>query len=555
MKLRPYQQSALKALTHHLQTEPTADRPLMVLPTAAGKTVVFAHLIQQLHREDPNRRFLILAHRQELISQAVNKLLEVWPEVPYGIMSASLRRFDDAPVLVASRDTIASEKRLKSLAGIYLTVIDEAHHVGPDGNTRYRKVLNSLLDKAADTRVLGVTATPYRMGQGYIYGDEDHHYFSKVAYEIKLPKLVQQNYLSRLSAFAVSKDAVINAREVKVKFKGGDYSEGELEKVALDDRLVLEIIEDWISKAYTKGRTASVFFCVSVLHAIKMAKTLKDLGVAAACVTGATPNDEREAILRRFNDGEIHALCNVGVLTEGWDAPRTDCIALLRPTKSLGLYVQMCGRGMRPFPGKENCLMLDYGENMIRHGCIDEAVPADEGFQHRIRICPECDAINAYVAKVCCECENVLKRHVSSSYTPLYKEPSVASKNKAGKGYILSDEKDGSVREPSKESISNVYARIHTSKQQNTYCQLVLETGDSFAHRMLPLMFEHPRMKYVTRNRWRRMTGQNPPSSSDEAVARVNQGALKHLTHMLITTEGQYNNVKAVYIDNRRIDL
>lgn len=131
----------------------------------------------------------------------------------------------------------------------------------------------------------------------------------------------------------------------------------------------------------------------------------------------------------------------------------------------------------------------------------------------------------------------------------------MASKNKAGKGYILSDEKDGSVREPSKESISNVYARIHTSKQQNTYCQLVLETGDSFAHRMLPLMFEHPRMKYVTRNRWRRMTGQNPPSSSDEAVARVNQGALKHLTHMLIATEGQYNNVKAVYIDNRRIDL
>ena len=358
--------------------------------------------------------------------------MEVWPEVPYGIMSASLRRFDDAPVLVASRDTIASEKRLKSLAGIYLTVIDEAHHVGPDGNTRYRKVLNSLLDKAADTRVLGVTATPYRMGQGYIYGNEDHHYFSNVAYEIKLPKLVQQNYLARLSAFAVAKEAVINAREVKVKFKGGDYSEGELEKVALDDRLVLEIIEDWISKAYTKGRTASVFFCVSVLHAIKMAKTLKDLGVAAACVTGATPNDEREAILRRFNDGEIHALCNVGVLTEGWDAPRTDCIALLRPTKSLGLYVQMCGRGMRPFPGKENCLMLDYGENMIRHGCIDEAVPADEGFQHRIRICPECDAINAYVAKVCCECENVLKRSVSSSYTPLYKEPSVASKNKAG---------------------------------------------------------------------------------------------------------------------------
>ena len=106
-----------------------------------------------------------------------------------------------------------------------------------------------------------------------------------------------------------------------------------------------------------------------------MTQYLKQYGIKAAVVTGETPSSERDEILADFESGKIHALCNVGVLTEGWDAPRTDCIALLRPTQSIGLYVQMCGRGMRIHDDKTNCLLLDYGENVARHGCLDEVEP------------------------------------------------------------------------------------------------------------------------------------------------------------------------------------
>ena len=114
----------------------------------------------------------------------------------------------------------------------------------------------------------------------------------------------------------------------------------------MEDQTMLAVIADWIDKAYSKGRLSTVFFCVTVAHANKMCMLLQNAGVEAAVITADTPGKERAEILEKFEDGVINALCNVAVLTEGWDAPRTDCIALLRPTKSLGLYVQICGRGM-----------------------------------------------------------------------------------------------------------------------------------------------------------------------------------------------------------------
>ena len=372
MELRNYQKKAL-AKAHCWFKEETTY-PLIVLPTGAGKTIVFTTLIKDLYLANPSKRFLILAHRQELISQAVDKLLNVWPDAPVGILAASLKQFNHtAPIVVASRDTLASKKRLEKSYPFDYIIIDEAHHVAPQMSTRYRKIIDHF-EEIGCPKILGVTATPYRMGQGYIYGMDDH-FFGGVAYKATIPDLIKQGYLSRLSSFKVNDNAVIDASKARVKFKGGDYRESDLEALAIVDETIYAIINDWIEKAYLKGRKSTVFFCVSVLHANKMALYLKDHGIKAACVTAETPMAEREYILHGFEEGTINALCNVAVLTEGWDAPRTDCIALLRPTKSLGLYVQICGRGMRPWPGKDDCLLLDYGGNMGRHGCIDTARP------------------------------------------------------------------------------------------------------------------------------------------------------------------------------------
>jgi len=407
LKLRYYQRNAIDALHSWFDTRPE-DPTLIALPTAAGKTIIFSHFIKEVFNKNPKARFLIMAHRKELVAQAENKLKSVWPDAPVGVLAAGMKRFQhNAQILVASRDTLASPKRLEKVGKFDYMIIDEAHNVPPSSLTRYKKIIDTLSERQA-MKVMGCTATPYRMGQGYIYGKRKDHFFKGLAYSVSIPELIQAGYLCRLSAFAVNDNAIIDASKVSLKFKNGDFREKELEDIAMVDETIIEVINDWIDNAYTKGRTASVFFCVSVLHATKMTQYLQQYNIKAELITGETPNDKRDQILRDFEDGKIHALCNVGVLTEGWDAPRTDCIALLRPTQSIGLYVQMCGRGMRLHDDKDNCLLLDYGENVARHGCLDEVEPGESlPGRYKPKICASCNAINSPSAKECIECGQV----------------------------------------------------------------------------------------------------------------------------------------------------
>ena len=554
MQLRYYQEESLAALLDYFQTKPIDSNPLLVLPTAAGKTIVFSHLIKELNGND--RRFMILAHRQELVSQAKDKLLNVWPDAPVGILAASLKSYDtEAPVLIASRDTLASSKRLDAVPGVDYIIVDEAHHIAPIKTTRYRKVLDAMREKKP-CRIVGVTATPYRMGQGYIYGDKLDHFFKDIAYQISIPQLVQDGYLSRLSAFAVKSQAVIDTKDVRLKFKGGDYREGDLEKVVLSEPLIMEIFNDWMDKAYLKGRSATVFFCVSVLHAEKMCLFLQQQGIKAEVVTGDTPTKDRERILKEFDSGVIHALCNVGVLTEGWDAPRTDCLALLRPTQSLGLYVQMCGRGMRPYPDKENCLMLDYGENMVRHGCLDEAVPQDERVDAKIKVCELCFGVSPTSFKECRECGEPFPEPQSFYFQPGKNAPSLAKQGTASAGFVLSDEKQGQ----NKEKISNVRrisAHPTTSKNGNFYCKVIFECENLFESYQLPLMFEHPKVNRFAKSRWKQITlDLFAPSTVKQAVELINtHGAFDHIDGIMTQKEGKYDNIKVMYSGERRIKL
>ena len=217
MKLRYYQEDAVDETLKWLDTQSTY--PLIVLPTGSGKTIVFTTIIKQLFERDPDCRILILAHRQELISQAKDKLLSVWPCAPCGILAAGLKEFDDvSPVVIASRDTLATPKRLENTTHFDYIIVDEAHHVGLEKASRYQKIFNHF--NAAQhyaPKIFGVTATPYRMGQGFIYGLGDE-FFGGVSYQIGIPQLIKDGYLCRLSAFKVNDKAVIDASTARVKF-------------------------------------------------------------------------------------------------------------------------------------------------------------------------------------------------------------------------------------------------------------------------------------------------------------------------------------------------
>ena len=556
MKLRYYQEEAVDETLKWLDTQPTY--PLIVLPTGSGKTIVFTTIIKQLFERDPDCRILILAHRQELISQAKDKLLSVWSSAPCGILAAGLKEFDDvSPVVIASRDTLATPKRLENTTHFDYIIVDEAHHVGLEKASRYQKIFNHF--NAAQhyaPKIFGVTATPYRMGQGFIYGLGDE-FFGGVSYQIGIPRLIKDGYLCRLSAFKVNDKAVIDASTARVKFKGGDYRESDLEKLAMEDQVMLAIIADWIDKAYSKGRLSTVFFCVTVAHANKMCLLLQNAGIEAAVVTANTPNDERADILERFENGVIHALCNVAVLTEGWDAPRTDCIALLRPTKSLGLYVQICGRGMRTWGDKKDCLLLDYGENMNRHGCIDKARPNTKPDEEpKIWICAEitpagqpCLAINDWIDKKCIECGADKPK---MGYAPPRGEPDIAKERVAAEGSVLSDETDLNIKEFEKiKEVEFARAEKKKSKSGNEYLNVTFKLVNEYWPQSMPFMIGmNGPAGIIAKKKWKACAanGTPVPYTIERGEELINdEGCFDHIKRITVRKEGRYWNVVSVY--------
>lgn len=543
MKLRYYQRDAIDSLHHWFANRPAEDHALIVLPTAAGKTIIFSHFIKEILAKNPTARFLVMAHRKELVEQAETKLKTVWPDAPVGVLAAGMKRFEiDSQILIASRDTLASPKRLDAVGSFDYMIIDEAHNVPPSSHTRYKKIITTLSDRNP-MKVMGCTATPYRMGQGYIYGNRKDHFFKGLAYSVSIPELIRNGFLCRLSAYAVNEDAIIDAGAVALKFKNGDFKESELEKIAMVDDTILQVINDWIDNAYTKGRTATVFFCVSVLHAEKMTQCLKTYGIEAECVTGETPKDKREDVLKRFNSGSIHAICNVGVLTEGWDAPRADCVALLRPTQSVGLFVQMCGRGMRLHEEKDNCLLLDYGENVARHGCLDEIQPDQSApARYHPKICSNCSAINLPSAKKCIECGQEFEGSKKFEELQTKKEKEVAKRTKAERQAVLSDEREKA--KPRYKPVTDIYATVTKSQNGSEYCQVIFTVKNEFFPKKMPLMFGHPKAHHMAVRKWKKIAEKwGSPKQPWMAAELINSGAFENIAEIVLQKQGKYENV------------
>lgn len=398
MQLREYQQEAIESLFEWWATpEHAKNPPLIVLPTGAGKTITFAALIQRLVRDFAGIRILILAHRKELISQAEDKLLKVWPMAPVGVWCAGLKRRESATVTVASRDSLS---RSPKAAGAFdIVLIDEAHNISDKEESAYRKIFSALAELRSHLMILGFTATPYRTGSGLIYGEG--RLFHDVAYQKSLKSMIDEGYLVR--PLCPKLDAEINTDGVKTV--AGDFSPKMLAERAESSPVVRQCVDAW--QRHASERRSSLFFCCSIAHAEMVKTEIASRGIDVDMVTGNTPGPIRDARIKRFSQGITPALINVGVLTEGTDIPNIDCIVLMRPTKSLTLFIQMVGRGLRlsPETGKDNCLLLDFGGCLQRFGPIDIAQPAQKrGKDTRTKECPECGSLSGIFKRKCIEC-------------------------------------------------------------------------------------------------------------------------------------------------------
>jgi len=338
--LRPYQEEALAAI-HNGFAEGTR-RQLLQLPTGTGKTVLFAKAITTR-----GGRAVVLAHRDELIEQAVEKIKLVCPQAEIGVVKAE-RDEHEAPIVVASVQTLSSAHRLERLKvdSIQTLVIDEAHHAAAP---TYRRVVDHLhVDEREDALLLGVTATPSRGDGAKLLGDV----FEKCVYEMPLLAAIEDGYLSDLRAIQVRLDADYSG----VRVQHGDYQATDLEEVYLHADGPHQIAESY--QEHAAGRRTLVF-TPTVATAQATAAAFIERGIHAASIDGRMSIEERRSTLARLRAGKIDVLANCAVLTEGFDEPSIDCIVIARPTRSWSLYVQMIGRGTRRHPLKEDCLILD----------------------------------------------------------------------------------------------------------------------------------------------------------------------------------------------------
>ncbi|MGB0454812.1 MAG: DEAD/DEAH box helicase family protein [Bacteriovoracaceae bacterium] len=454
-KLRPYQQEAVDNSINYFRKK--RDPAVIVLPTGAGKSLVIAELARIA-----KGRVLVLAHVKELVEQNHNKY-ESYGEKA-GIYSAGLNKKDRTEkVIFGSIQSVARASK-DFFEDFSLLVIDECHRVDSAEETQYGDVIKKLRKNNPEICILGLTATPYRLGVGWIYEyssqgvirTKEKRFFKQCVFELSLEYMIKNKYLTQ----PVKVDIPVTCYDFsELTDSKKMYSTSQVEELLKKQkRLTPLIIKNIVDITESYERKGVMIFSSTVKHAEEILTYLPE--GEADIVLGDTENDERDAIIESFKEKKIKYLVNVSVLTTGFDAPHVDVIAILRPTESVSLYQQIIGRGLRLNENKKDCFILDYtgmghdiyspeiserkptkdseavlvdcpkcgfennfwgklnldGEVVEHYGRKCRGATQDPetleiipcGYRFRFKICPGCGSENDLTARECIECGNVL---------------------------------------------------------------------------------------------------------------------------------------------------
>ena len=406
MILRPYQTAASQAADEAMRQGQSGF--CLIVPTGGGKTLIMADMIHRWLTTWPETRVAVLAHTKELVEQNAQKFKAFWDAqnhvpAPVGVYCAGLNRRDtDTSVLFASIQSVSHKAMHLGMFDVLL--VDEAHHIPTARNEGiWRAFIKDARRANPNLRIIGLSATPWRLGTGSIIGPTS--ILHSIAYEIGVADLIQQGYLSPL----ICKGSAVQADTSRLHIRQGEYIGAELAELMDQQNLIDGAVQDMLRLGH--DRKSWLLFCAGVGHSQHMADSLNAAGITAASLTGDTPGMERDRLIANFKAGRIRALCNCMVLTEGFDHPGIDLVALLRPTKSAGLYYQMVGRGFRLAPDKSDCLVLDFAGVIAEHGPVD-AIKVKKQRQAGksatesapTKTCPECQTYLHPATNPCPEC-------------------------------------------------------------------------------------------------------------------------------------------------------
>ena len=536
MELRGYQQIAVNAVYDYLRKSDL--NPCVVLPTGAGKSIVIAKIVTDAVTLWQGR-CLILAHVKELLEQNAAKIAALCPEIDIGIFSAGLNsRNTKERVIVAGIQSVYD--KAAQLGSFDLVLIDEAHLIPPDGDGMYRSFLDDMKKINPNIRLIGMTATPYRLKGGLICRKEN--LLNEVCCEIGVRELIVAGYLSKLR----SKNGKYKADLDNLHIRGGEFVAEDVEKAMDNERLVTAACREIAELC--KDRKKVLIFASSIDHCRHIAETIRDqTHEECGIVTGHTPKLERAEILDRFRGimqknlfgeakPELKYLVNVGVLTTGFDAPAIDCVAILRPTNSAGLYYQMVGRGFRlsPDTGKTDCLILDYGGNIMRHGPVDMIrITENPGRKGNggapVRECPQCLSVFPAGRTACPDCGYEFPRE----------ERRLKHDSRACSDGILSGE-SSELEYP----VKDVYYCTHTKRNadegtpKTMRIDYMIGFNDFQAEWVCPEHTGYARRKFE--KWWRERTEIDPPGTAAECVQIAQKGYLKKPVAITVkTTAGQ----------------
>jgi len=549
---RYYQSEAVEATWDYFRNGGTGN-PIIAMPTGTGKSVVIARFLQSVYHAFPNQRVMMLVDSKELVQQNYEKLMMLWPFAPVGVYSAGLdRRELGRPITFAG---IQSVWKLAALfAHIDLVIIDEVHMVPPKDMGMYRTFIMALLAINPRLKLVGLTATKYRLGQGLITdpiegrnGEVTQPLFTDVCYDITgvqaFNRLVAEGYLMPLRAKNIR--PLLEADGVHMR--GGEYIESELQSfVDQHDELTWQALQEAKQTAEDEGRTSWLVFATGNKHADTIGQMLEELGVSCGVVhTGVGGRDDH---IRDAKAGRLTALVNNNVLTKGFDNPRIDLIVMLRQTASPVLWVQMLGRGTRPLygpggdatgydledlggrlsaiaaGGKHDCRVLDYVGNTRRMGPInDPVVPRRKGKgggEAPVKACDRCDEWIHASLRFCPYCDYEFKFE-----TKLKGE---ASTHELVRG-------DDPVTEVFR--VDHITASVHRKQGRPPSLKMSYYSGlRTVFSDYLCIEHEGP-IRNRAKGLWRAMGGDELPGSTDEALARVERMVVP--THLRVWTNAK----------------